>query len=293
MMVCRLIYFLFILGQHEIEKLVRRLRITYPYIDSKNLNSNSVDVDKKNEMKKTTETEESSFNDEYQSSDDDSHQEDEILDRVLRSKRHKREYLMNDQKKKSKNISEKKVPESLPQINLDAYSAWDVDKYEKDEFSDSLDEEDEKTSDAEDLALIDLEMAKKSKQPLWVLPLYSLLPSYKQNMVFDPPPEGCRLCVVATNVAETSLTIPGIKYVVDSGRCKPPVWDLRTGASAMQITWASQASAEQRRGRAGRTGPGHCYRLYSSAVYTDAMPKYSIPEVTRRPLEHLVLQVLI
>lgn len=61
----------------------------------------------------------------------------------------------------------------------------------------------------------------------------------------------------------------------------------------MKITWASQASAEQRRGRAGRTGPGHCYRLYSSAVYTDVMPKYASPEAIRRPIEHLVLQVLI
>ncbi|KAL0187302.1 hypothetical protein M9458_018972, partial [Cirrhinus mrigala] len=69
--------------------------------------------------------------------------------------------------------------------------------------------------------------------------------------VFRPPPAGARLCVVATNVAETSLTIPGIKYVVDCGRVKKRFYD--------RVTWISQASANQRAGRAGRTEPGHCY----------------------------------
>lgn len=78
--------------------------------------------------------------------------------------------------------------------------------------------------------------------------------------VFRPPPPGTRLCIVATNVAETSLTIPGIKYVVDCGRVKKRFYDKVTGVSSFKVTWISQASANQRAGRAGRTEPGHCYR---------------------------------
>ncbi|CAG2255740.1 DHR1 [Mytilus edulis] len=97
-------------------------------------------------------------------------------------------------------------------------------------------------------------------EPLYVLPLYSLLSKEKQSKVFDPPPKGCRLCVVATNVAETSLTIPDIKYVVDTGKVKTKFYDKVTGVSTFKITWTSKASGNQRAGRAGRTGPGHCYR---------------------------------
>lgn len=79
--------------------------------------------------------------------------------------------------------------------------------------------------------------------------------------VFDSPPEGCRLCVVATNVAETSLTIPHIKYVIDCGRTKIRLYDKLTGVSAFTVTWTSKASADQRAGRAGRTSAGHCYRF--------------------------------
>lgn len=79
--------------------------------------------------------------------------------------------------------------------------------------------------------------------------------------VFRPPPPGTRLCVVATNIAETSLTIPGIKYVIDCGKVKKRFYDKITGVSSFRVTWISQASANQRAGRAGRTEPGHCYRL--------------------------------
>ena len=80
------------------------------------------------------------------------------------------------------------------------------------------------------------------------------------HQVFEPPPEGSRLCVVATNVAETSLTIPNVKYVVDTGKVKTKFYDKVTGVAAFRVTWTSQAAANQRSGRAGRTGPGHCYR---------------------------------
>ena len=88
--------------------------------------------------------------------------------------------------------------------------------------------------------------------------------------MFEPPPEGCRLCVVSTNVAETSLTIPNIRYVVDSGRCKTRLYDKVTGVSTYHIGYASKAAATQRAGRAGRTRPGHCYRYldtYSLFIY--------------------------
>lgn len=88
----------------------------------------------------------------------------------------------------------------------------------------------------------------------------SILLCLPPSQVFQPPPEGTRLCVVATNVAETSLTIPGIKYVVDCGKVKKRHYDRVTGVSSFRITWVSQASADQRAGRAGRTEPGHCYR---------------------------------
>lgn len=127
--------------------------------------------------------------------------------------------------------------------------------------------------------------------PMFVLPLYSLLSSQQQAKVFQPPPEGTRLCVVATNVAETSLTIPNIKYVVDTGMVKRRYYDKVTGVSSFKITWTSQASADQRAGRAGRVEPGHCYRLYSSAVFTNDFEEFSAPEISRRPVDDLVLQM--
>jgi ATP-dependent RNA helicase DHX37/DHR1 len=122
-----------------------------------------------------------------------------------------------------------------------------------------------------------------------VLPLYSQLPSKEQLRVFETPPDGSRLIVLATNVAETSLTIPGIRYVFDSGRVKERKWD-RAGVQTFTTTWVSKASADQRTGRAGRTGPGHCYRLYSSAIY-EGFEEFAEPEIFRSPLEGVVLQL--
>jgi len=122
-----------------------------------------------------------------------------------------------------------------------------------------------------------------------VLPLYSQLPSKEQLKVFEPPPDGSRLIVLATNVAETSLTIPGIRYVFDSGRAKERQWDA-AGVQTFVTTWISKASADQRMGRAGRTGPGHCYRLYSSAIY-ESLQDFAEPEIFRSPLEGVVLQL--
>ena len=124
-----------------------------------------------------------------------------------------------------------------------------------------------------------------------VLPLYSLLSADDQAKVFAPVPEGHRLIIVATNVAETSITIPGISYVVDSGRQKCRNFNSSTGMSSFDIMWISKASADQRAGRAGRTGPGHCYRLYSSTMYSRHMDAFALPEVLTRPLEDVVLSM--
>jgi ATP-dependent RNA helicase DHX37/DHR1 len=128
-------------------------------------------------------------------------------------------------------------------------------------------------------------------QPLFVLPLYSLLPTHMQMKVFEAPPAGHRLCVLATNVAETSLTIPNIKYVIDCGRVKEKKCEVKSNIQHYEIEWVSKASAEQRAGRAGRTGPGHCYRLYSSAVYDQKFELFSRPEIQRTPIEGVILQM--
>ncbi|XP_058073969.1 ATP-dependent RNA helicase DEAH13 isoform X2 [Magnolia sinica] len=125
--------------------------------------------------------------------------------------------------------------------------------------------------------------------PLHVLPLYAMLPAAAQLRVFGEVPEGERLVVVATNVAETSLTIPGIKYVVDTGREKVKNYNCSNGMAAYEVQWISKASAAQRAGRAGRTGPGHCYRLYSSAVFNNIFCDFSSAEITRIPVDGVVL----
>ncbi|XP_029686000.1 probable ATP-dependent RNA helicase DHX37 isoform X2 [Takifugu rubripes] len=185
--------------------------------------------------------------------------------------------------------SKQKKTISLPRIDLDNYSALPVDEGDEDREA-GIGDEDE----GSDLDLGDDPTGAEEKVdpsiPLYVLPLYSLLAPEKQAMVFRPPPPGTRLCIVATNVAETSLTIPGIKYVVDCGRVKKRFYDKVTGVSSFKVTWISQASANQRAGRAGRTEPGHCYRLFSSAVFAD-FSLFSEAEITRRPVDDLVLQM--
>ena len=178
----------------------------------------------------------------------------------------------------------------------------------------------------------DDEAAAAAAGPVVVLPLYAMLPAHKQMQVFEPPPEGSRLIVVATNVAETSITIPGIRYVVDAGKLKqrkcaavphptPSSTAATTGTSItasssfsctatsstsphpsaryeegyavskFELEWTSQASADQRAGRAGRVGPGHCYRLYSSSVFQNVLPKFAEAEISRVPVEGVVLQM--
>ncbi|XP_041035590.1 probable ATP-dependent RNA helicase DHX34 isoform X1 [Carcharodon carcharias] len=123
-----------------------------------------------------------------------------------------------------------------------------------------------------------------------VLPLHSGLSATEQDKVFDIAPPGVRKCIVATNIAETSVTIDGVRFVVDSGKVKEMSYDPKAKMHRLQEFWISQASAEQRKGRAGRTGPGVCYRLYAESDY-DAFAPYPVPEIQRVALDALVLQM--
>ena len=107
--------------------------------------------------------------------------------------------------------------------------------------------------------------------PLAVLPIYSQLPSDLQAKIFQRAPGGMRKAIVATNIAETSLTVDGILFVIDPGFCKMKVYNPRIGMDALSIFPVSQASANQRTGRAGRTGPGQCYRLYTERQFKDEL----------------------
>ncbi|KAM4825225.1 putative ATP-dependent RNA helicase DHX34 isoform 2-T4 [Thomomys bottae] len=123
-----------------------------------------------------------------------------------------------------------------------------------------------------------------------VLPLHSALSVADQDKVFDVAPPGVRKCILSTNIAETSVTIDGIRFVVDSGKVKEMSYDPQAKLQRLQEFWISQASAEQRKGRAGRTGPGVCYRLYAESDY-DAFTPYPVPEIRRVALDSLVLQM--
>ncbi|CAK9300122.1 unnamed protein product [Gordionus sp. m RMFG-2023] len=126
---------------------------------------------------------------------------------------------------------------------------------------------------------------------LIILPVYSALPSEMQTRIFDPAPPGSRKVVIATNIAETSLTIDGIYYVVDPGFVKQKVYNPKTGMDSLVVVPISQAQAKQRSGRAGRTGPGKCYRLYTERAYRDEMLSTPVPEIQRTNLASTTLQL--
>lgn len=106
----------------------------------------------------------------------------------------------------------------------------------------------------------------------------------------DAAPPGVRKAILSTNIAETSVTIDGVRFVADSGRGKIMIHDASSRSSALREGWISQASADQRKGRSGRTGPGVCFRLFSQEEFR-AMPLATPPEIMRADLEGLVLQL--
>ena len=134
--------------------------------------------------------------------------------------------------------------------------------------------------------------------PIEVVPLYSSLPPHMQQRIFDAAPQprfpggpAGRKCVVSTNIAETSLTIDGIVYVVDPGFSKQKVFNPRIRVESLLVSPISRASAQQRAGRAGRTKPGKCFRLYTEKSFLEDMIEQTYPEILRCNLGSVVLQL--
>ncbi|XP_074662354.1 ATP-dependent RNA helicase DHX33-like [Tubulanus polymorphus] len=122
-------------------------------------------------------------------------------------------------------------------------------------------------------------------------PLYAALPSAQQLQVFKTTPKNARKVIVSTNIAETSVTIPGIKFVIDSGVLKAKTFNPKSSLDMLKVQKISQAQAWQRTGRAGRESDGTCYRLYTESEY-EALTKNTIPEIQRCNLVSVVLQLL-
>ncbi|KAL1838333.1 hypothetical protein VTJ49DRAFT_2794 [Mycothermus thermophilus] len=127
-------------------------------------------------------------------------------------------------------------------------------------------------------------------QSILPLPLYAGLHADQQMYVFEPAPTNYRKVIFATNIAEASVTIDGIVYVVDSGFVKVRAYNPKTGIESLTATPVSKASAAQRAGRAGRTRPGKCFRLYTEEAYL-SLPDSAVPEVQRTNLAPFVLQL--
>lgn len=136
-----------------------------------------------------------------------------------------------------------------------------------------------------------IEKIKKDKDisQLNILPIYSMLPSELQAKIFEKTKDGIRKCIVATNIAETSLTLDGVIYVIDTGFAKLKVFNPRVGMDVLQVYPESQAAARQRSGRAGRTGPGKCYRLFTEQQFKNELLPNTVPEIQRTNLGNVVL----
>ncbi|KAG2686728.1 hypothetical protein I3760_09G021100 [Carya illinoinensis] len=123
-----------------------------------------------------------------------------------------------------------------------------------------------------------------------VLPLHGSMPTLNQREIFDRPPPNKRKIVLATNIAESSITIDDVVHVIDCGKAKETSYDALNKLACLLPSWISKASAHQRRGRAGRVQPGICYRLYPKMIH-DAMVQYQLPEILRTPLQELCLHI--
>ncbi|CAM6103349.1 unnamed protein product [Calypogeia fissa] len=124
-----------------------------------------------------------------------------------------------------------------------------------------------------------------------ILPLYGSLPPEMQARVFAPPPSNCRRIIVATNIAETSLTVDGVVYVIDPGLVKQRQYNPATGMDSLAVVAISRVQAIQRAGRAGRTRPGRCYRLYPELAYEHELLRVTVPEIQRSSLAGTVLHL--
>lgn len=149
----------------------------------------------------------------------------------------------------------------------------------------------------DEIEAAELELAETAKKlgsrvkELVICPIYANLPSELQAKIFEPTPDGARKVVLATNIAETSLTIDGIVYVIDPGYVKENIYNPASGMSNLVVVPCSRASANQRSGRAGRVGPGKCFRLYTKFAYMNEMDESTTPEIQRTNLNGVVLQL--
>ncbi|PON59154.1 DEA(D/H)-box RNA helicase family protein [Trema orientale] len=123
-----------------------------------------------------------------------------------------------------------------------------------------------------------------------LLTCHGSMATTEQKLIFEKPPPNVRKVILATNMAEASITINDIVFVVDCGKAKETTYDALNNTPCLLPSWISQASARQRRGRAGRVQPGECYHLYPQCVY-EAFAEYQLPELLRTPLNSLCLQI--
>uniref|UniRef100_A0A669Q1C4 RNA helicase n=1 Tax=Phasianus colchicus TaxID=9054 RepID=A0A669Q1C4_PHACC len=133
------------------------------------------------------------------------------------------------------------------------------------------------------------EVHDQSVEGLLILPLYGSMSTDQQKRIFLPAPKGIRKCVVSTNIAATSLTIEGVRYVVDSGFVKQLNHNPRVGLDILEVVPISKSEAMQRAGRAGRTSSGKSYRLYSTEFWEQCMPDHTVPEIKRTSLTSVIL----
>ncbi|XP_060072709.1 ATP-dependent RNA helicase DHX29-like isoform X2 [Ylistrum balloti] len=142
--------------------------------------------------------------------------------------------------------------------------------------------------------LYELLMADRNftkSQRYQVIALHSILSSSDQNEAFRVPPPGIRKVVIATNIAETGITIPDVVFVIDTGKVKENRYMESSQMSALREVYISKANAKQRQGRAGRVREGFCFRMYTKERYQDMAP-YTVPEIQRVPLEELCLHIM-
>ena len=125
---------------------------------------------------------------------------------------------------------------------------------------------------------------------LLVLPLFAALPQSAQQRIFQPAPANTRKVILSTNIAETSVTVPGVRFVVDTGKAKTKQFRNRLGLDSLLVKPISQSSADQRKGRAGRESPGQCFRLYTEAGY-QSLDKGNTPEILRCDLSESLLKM--
>ncbi|ESP02791.1 hypothetical protein LOTGIDRAFT_110746, partial [Lottia gigantea] len=141
--------------------------------------------------------------------------------------------------------------------------------------------------------MFDLLLPLEKEHCLRIIPLHSTITNEEQQRVFEPPPKGYRKVILSTNIAESSITVTDIKYVIDFCLTKSLVCDPDTNYTHLQLKWASKANCTQRKGRAGRVSNGRAYFMVTKNFFEDCLPEYGVPEMQRCPLESLVLKTKI